>query len=159
MSTYNVEEILKIAINIEQNAVSFYEAAARQEVGEPVRQLMSDLAAWEAQHVNLFSDMLAAWEQPQGFTLDPEDHVAGYLRAIAAGVIFTPEMMERELPGPGDSAAKLIEQALQREQEAIVFFLALRDSISEPEHKQAVEDLVREEMSHVSFLLERKENL
>ncbi|MBC8478457.1 ferritin-like domain-containing protein, partial [bacterium] len=62
MSSYNVVEILKIAVNIERNAVTFYKAASEQNIAEPIRELMRDLAAWEAQHVTLFSKMLSGWE-------------------------------------------------------------------------------------------------
>ncbi len=159
MSGYNVVEILKIAVNIEKNAVTFYAAAAEQDVSEPIRKLMSDLSTWEKQHVSLFSRMVSEWEDKGEVTFDPEDHVEGYLRAVASGKIFTPDKLEKEMPQPGESASQLLERALQREQEAIVLFLALRDSLTDPDDKKAVEDLVREEMSHVSFLLARKSEL
>jgi rubrerythrin len=159
MSGYNVVEILKIAVNIEKNAVTFYAAAAEQDVSEPIRKLMSDLSTWEKQHVSLFSRMVSEWEDKDAVSFDPEDHVEGYLRAVASGKIFTAAKLEKEMPKPGDSAIQLLERALQREQEAIVLFLALRDSLTDPDDKKAVEDLVREEMSHVSFLLTKKTEL
>ena len=84
---------------------------------------------------------------------------SGYLRAVASGNIFTPEKQISEMPQPGEDADSLLQRALQREQEAIVLFLALRDSLTDPADKKAVEDLVREEMSHISFLQTKKSEL
>jgi len=159
MSGYNVVEILKIAVNIEKNAVTFYAAAAEQDVSEPIRKLMSDLSTWEKQHVSLFSRMVSEWEDKDTVSFDPEDHVEGYLRAVASGKIFTPEKQISEMPQPGESADSLLQRALQREQEAIVLFLALRDSLTDTADKKAVEELVREEMSHISFLQTKKSEL
>ena len=55
--TFNVDEVLEIAEQIERNGAEFYRHAAGAAAAGGTRKLLEDLATWEEDHEKLFSDM------------------------------------------------------------------------------------------------------
>jgi hypothetical protein len=84
-------------------------------------------------------------------SFDPDGEAARYLNAIADGQVFDlhADLIE-------DLAGKTIEEilkiAIDLEKDSIVFYLGLRDLVSESLGKDKVETIIREEMGHVTLL-------
>ncbi|MFQ5647048.1 MAG: ferritin family protein, partial [bacterium] len=54
-ATYNADEIIEIAENIEKNGARFYQQAARVCTDTNVRELLQELAEMEDRHESYFS--------------------------------------------------------------------------------------------------------
>lgn len=148
--TYNIDEIFEIAEQIERNGVAFYRRAAKGSMNEEHKQKLLDLAEMELSHKRTFAAMRTEQENaPTSF--DPDGEAARYLDAIAAGRIF-----DLRADHTKDLAGKTIEEilkiAIDLEKDSIVFYLGLRDLVSESLGKERMEAIIAEEMGHITLL-------
>jgi len=104
----------------------------------------------ELSHERTFASMrMEQADTPLSF--DPNGEAARYLDALADGRIFDlrSDLIE-------DLAGKTIEEilkiAIELEKESIVFYLGLRNLVSESMGKERVAPIIAEEMSHITLL-------
>jgi rubrerythrin len=149
----NVDEILKIAEQIERNGIAFYERAAERFHGEEKRTLLS-LANMERNHERAFAGMrreLAdADERLKAF--DPEGESQRYLAALADGQIFDLKADPVALLGGEQSVQDILELAIDLEKDSVVFYVAIKDAVPEGLGKPKVEKIIKEEMDHIILL-------
>ena len=154
---FNADEIFEMAEQIERNGAKFYRRAAEQVTSPDGRQLLLDLAAMEDGHEKLFISMRAELsKQGQAVTVDPvfdpEGEAGLYLQAMADGHIFD----VREDPGESltgeESLADIYQSAIGREKDAVIFFLGMKDMVSERLGKDKIDGIIKEEMGHVTAL-------
>jgi rubrerythrin len=148
--TYNIDEIFEIAEQIERNGAAFYRRAAKESLDAGHKQKLLDLAEMELSHERTFAAMRMEQENaPTSF--DPDGEAARYLDAIADGRVFDLRADHIE-----DLAGKTIEEilkiAIDLEKDSIVFYLGLRDLVSESLGKEQMETIIAEEMSHITLL-------
>mgnify|MGYP005853272535 CR=1 FL=1 len=159
--TFNADEILEIAQRIETNGMNFYSTAA-EVVSEPeARELLSGLAEWEVQHEKLFSEWRAALtpEEKQPTVFDPDNEIGLYLAATADKVVFTSKMQPEEMFGGDPSYKHILELALERERDAVVFYAATRDLVPTAQGRDKIDALMKEEVSHVALIQQRLREL
>jgi rubrerythrin len=154
---YNADEILEIAVTIERNANAFYTRAAEVVSGEEAKSLFHELAAWEVGHVDLFEGMRAkfAAAKEQLWLPDLDNESGRYLQAIADGKIFDVRRIDEELAALTDDPHAILMSALQREKDAVIFYLALKEMVPENLGKDDVQKIIEEEMSHVRYIADR----
>ena len=154
---FNADEILQIAVTIEENAQSFYSKASERVSDEEAKKIFAELAAWEVGHIAIFSKMRARFaEAGAGVAFDdPDGEAASYLQAIADGKIFDTRKVETELSSLPDSPLEIIQMAIAREKDAVLFYLSLQDMVPETLGRDEVKAIVSEEVSHVRFLSEK----
>src|SRR5450759_3140053 len=92
--SFNADEILEIAQQIEQNGLDFYKAAANAVTDPKAKEMLSNLAEWEVGHEKLFRDMRAGLtdDQRQPTVFDPDNEMGLYLKAMADQEVFTSKM-------------------------------------------------------------------
>jgi len=158
---FSADEILEIAERIEENGVAFY-AAGCQAVSDPAAAaLLRRLSAWEAAHVELFKTMrreLTA-EEKTPTVFDPEDQMALYLQSMADRTVFTSKMNPSEMFGPEPALRHVLQLALEREKDAVVFYTGIRDMVPARLGLARIEEIVREEISHVLMIEKQLGNL
>ena len=154
---FNADEILQIAVTIEENAQSFYSKAAERVSDAEAKKIFTELSAWEVGHVAIFSKMRARFaEAGAGVAFDdPDGEAASYLQAIADGKIFDIRKVETELSSLPDNALEIIEMAIAKEKDAVLFYLSMKDMVPESLGRDEVKKIVNEEISHVRFLSEK----
>ncbi len=147
---FNADEIFALAERIEQNGEAFYRAASAltEDTG---RQLLLDLAAWEAGHRECFRKMRRDLRSAarESVTFDPDDEAALYLEALADGVVFQREEDPLASLGEDPDLETILYAALQREKDAIAFFVGMREIVPKHLGKERINEIIREEMSHV----------
>ncbi len=88
--TFNADEALAMACEIESNGAKFYARAAEIAGGGSVGKLLGDLAEWEKGHERLFtgmrSELTAEEKKPTAF--DPDGEAELYLQAMADAHVF-----------------------------------------------------------------------
>ncbi len=156
-SNFNADEILEMAVKIEQNGQLYYSKAAELVEDSNVKKLLNDLSMWEVQHEKTFNAMRAKFAAQQDFAaaFDLDSEAARYLQAIADGKVFSTKKMDDELAGITPEPKPILERAIQREKDAIVFFVAMKEMVNDPEGRDDVEKIIQEEYSHIRYLTDK----
>jgi len=79
-------------------------------------------------------------------TFDPEGESERYLRALADTRVF----YETEVDTT--SFEEILKSAITAEKDSIVFYLGMKDVVPAHLGKQKLDDIIKEEMGHISLL-------
>ena len=159
--TFNIDETLQMAIQIEKNGQAFYEKAAANAADEKVKQEFKALAAMEKTHEVFFTELKAqlsaAEKDPTVF--DPDNEGVLYLNAFASGHVFKKDSNPAaELTGD-ESVEDILLKAIGLEKDSIVFYLGIKDMVPEKLGKDKVEKVIKEEMGHIRLLSQKIKEL
>jgi rubrerythrin len=158
--TFTADEIFEIAEQIEKNAVEFYSEAAEISTDKDTKKLLFEMATTEDGHLKTFQQMrtkLGAEEETA--TFDPDRRSAVYLQTMADARSWEGRISPAQELSGNETAKEIIEIALNSEKESIVFFLGLKDLVSSKTGKDKVEEIIIEELGHISELLEKLKSL
>lgn len=158
---YNADEILEMAVKIEQNGRQFYLKASEVVSMPEAKTLFTELANWESEHEKLFGSMRDKFAENRDLfpAFDPDLASSSYLQAIADDKVFEAERLNEELASVTDDITAIIKRAIQREKDAIVFFSALLNLVPDDLGKQDVENIIQEEYGHIKYLVDKKKEL
>ena len=150
-------EILEIALRIEKNGERLYRALAQRSEFLPVQQAFRALAGEEEKHAASFRTLQEAVGPFRPDEAYPGEY-ALYLRALVDENIFADAEAYEEAARGAATVADALDLALRFEKETMIFFLAVRDSLS-GDDREVVEELLRQERGHVRKLAEIKQTL
>ena len=155
--SFNADEILEIAQQIEQNGLKFYQAAANAVTDPKAKAMLSNLAEWEVGHERLFRDMRAGLtaEQKQPTVFDPDNEMGLYLKTMASRVVFTAKMDPAKMIGANPSFKSILDIALEREKDAVVFYAGVKKFVPASLGRDKIEAILQEEVSHVAMITQR----
>ncbi len=145
---FSADEIFEMAKQIEVNGAAFYRKAAAKVTGETEQKFLKALADMEDQHEKIFAEMQADLkkEEKENLMFDPEGEAVLYLQAMADTKIF----FKKE--EPGSDLKEILSSAIKAEQDSIVFYLGMKELVPGLAGKQRVDDIIKEEMSHIRIL-------
>ncbi len=152
--TFNADEALAMAEQIERNGAKFYARAAEIAGGGSIGKLLADLVEWEKGHEELFASMRSELtdEEKRPAVYDPDGEAELYLQAMADAHVFRTD----DDPGAGlsgkESAEDIIDTALGKEQESILFYAGLAKLIPARLGNERVQKIIDEEIGHVAYL-------
>ena len=151
---FNADEIFEMAEQIERNGALFYRRAAELVKDAEVNKLLLKLAAWEDGHERIFASMRAdlSNQEREPMAFDPEDETSMYLRAMADGHVFDVTVNPADKLTGKESAEDILRMAIGQEKDSIVFYTGLKEMISQKTGKERIEEIIKEEMSHIGFL-------
>ena len=142
---------LRVALEMEKRGKSLYERALLLAEDEELRVLLRDLIAEETKHYTQFSAMMEVFEVPDA-GLD-----AKTLEASKAADFFYPGgLMQVAMDGALESCEALLDQAMQAERDSIAFYGQMLSFVTELTQQEIVMRIIREEMTHLRTLTERK---
>jgi len=150
MLQFSADEILNLAVRIEQNGAAFYRKAAtlasRPEDADYLRQL----AAMEDDHERVFLEMqsqLTAQEQAVT-AMDPFDQNTLYLRAMADahGGEGTPSAAAA-LTG-NETMEQILGAAIELEKQSILYYIGILDMVPAERGKKRISRIIAEEKDH-----------
>ena len=145
---FNADEVFEIAEQIERNGVKFYRSAAQNIQDADKRKLLNNLAEMEVEHEQTFKTLrskLSVDEKVQT-TFDPEGDSERYLRALADTRVF----YEKEITS--NSMEEILKTAITAEKDSIVFYLGMKDVVPAHLGQDKLNDIIKEEMGHISLL-------
>jgi rubrerythrin len=148
---FNANDVFDMAEQIERNGAAFYRKAAADISDPDAKRFLLDLAAMEDDHEKTFSAMrkkLSGSEKTQT-VFDPDDEAASYLKALADTRIF----FEKEIDTTSMQA--ILKAAVLAEKDSIVFYLGMKDLVPEGLGQSRLDDIIKEEMSHIKLLSRR----
>jgi len=148
---FNANDIFNIAITIEQNGAIFYRDAAKQLKDESQKQFLLELADMEDTHEETFASMQKELkdEEKSSSTFDPDDQNVLYLKALADTKVF----FEKEQPE--NNFKSILACAIQAEKDSIAFYLGMKGLVPEKSGQSKIEDIIKEEMSHIKLLADK----
>ena len=143
---FNVDEILKMAEQIERNGARFYRKAAEVLEDRRVRKLLVDLAAWEEDHERIFAAMRAdlTENERQPTVFDPENESALYLRSMVDGHVFYIRQDPNTLLTGKETAEEILQLAIGQEKDSIVFYLGLKEFTQEKQGRERIDGVIKD---------------
>ncbi len=159
--SFDIEEVLTIAIRIEVNGQAFYREAAKlcPEHAEWLNDLADQEISHEATYRKLKDALVAAAGDSSLDAGDYDDLAVSYLHSIAGSVIFKLSREPEEEFTGRETIEEIIDRAIDREQDAVLFFTGIRKALSDEQARRDIDLIIDEEMRHVAELQARKNEL
>jgi len=152
--TFNTDEIFEMAEEIERNAAKFYRQAAGNAADKSVRQMFLELSAMEEGHGRIFAGMrneLSA-EMKEPTVFDPDNEVTRYLQTMADFHGMEGKAGPTQMFTGKESLEEILKAALQAEKNSIAFYVGLKDLVPEKKGRTKIQAIIIEEMTHVSTI-------
>jgi len=155
------DEVFEIVIQIEWKGAKFYRQAAARFADDDIRGELLQLAAMEDGHELTFADLrkkLTANMDGQTWE-DAEQEALKYLENFANGRVFDMTVDPTGLLPAEASLKQVLQCALERERDSIVFFVGLKELVLRSLGKETIDSIIQQEMGHVTLLSRKLENL
>lgn len=148
---FNADDVFEMAEQIERNGAVFYRNAAAGITDQDAKQFLLDLAAMEDEHEKTFANMRKRLSEAEKAhtVFDPQNEAAAYLKALADTRIFFKKEMD------ASSMEAILKAAILAEKDSIVFYLGMKDLVPESLGQSRLDDIIKEEMSHIKLLSHR----
>jgi len=148
---FNADEVLEMAIRIEENGAAFYRKAASLQSDAPNREFLEKLASMEDHHRVVFERMRKSlWGAGKTETVfDPEGELSLYLASMADrhGGEGSPVVADA-LTGE-EKMDEIITTAIGLEKESILFYVGLKDLVPLKYGREEIDEIIREERRHI----------
>lgn len=155
---FNMDEVLRLAEQIERNGAQFYSRAAEKAAGAPLAEFFSQLAAMEKEHEKVFASMrekLPAQDR-EAMTFDPQEETPQYLEALANVSVLDDRAKKAFAAAEGLSGEEgmvgVLRAAIDLEKDSVVFYLGLKELVPRHLGQDKMDEIIREEMSHIRIL-------
>lgn len=147
---FNADEIFEMAEQIERNGAIFYRKAADKVSGDE-KDFLLELAKMEDDHEVTFKALRKELtdKEKTSTTFDPNDEAPQYLKALADTRVF----FEKDLDP--STMKEILKAAIGAEKDSIVFYLGMKDLVPGKLGKDKLDDIIKEEMSHIKLLSTR----
>jgi rubrerythrin len=155
---FNAREVFDIGVQIEANGKAFYEAAAKKTAETGMREFFRELAAWEATHIQLFTELRDALPAAAGNVplFDPNDEAAIYLQATADSHVFVKNKDMLGLVAGCKGPLDILEVAMTFEKDSVVFYTTMKKVVAKNLGQDTVDRLIDEEIRHIGLLAQRR---
>lgn len=151
---FNADEVFEMAEELELNGAKFYRKAASYFKYTDKANLLEGLAVMEDGHLATFQEMRRRLknEEKETTTFDPDDEAGLYLRAMADGHVFDMSSNPCDFLTGKETMDEILKKAIGCEKDSVVFYLGIKDIVSDTGSKDKVEAVIREEMGHIALL-------
>ena len=150
MALLTADEIIEIAVQIEENGEAFYSAAAETASTDEIKSLFEDLAVQERYHLRTFQE-LGRGVVELALAPDQWDEFQAYTRALLEQSFFSKEEGALSQAAQARDEVEALRAALEFEKETLLFFQRLYDAVRGP-GKQKVDQIMQEERQHIRRL-------
>jgi rubrerythrin len=145
---YSGQEIVEIAVRIEENGNEFYTAAADMiPVNNDIRGLFFDLAEKEILHISIFQKLAEAIDT-ESFDFNQED-AAEYINHLAESHIFGKPDAGKKLAKSIKTPQEGLEIAYKFENDSVAFYTELL-KYTRSDSKKLVLQIIEEEKEHAA---------
>jgi rubrerythrin len=150
MALLTGDEIVEIAMRLEESGEVFYGAAAEKASNASVQALFEELAIQEQYHRQAFRQM---GRDVVEIALSPEqwDEFQAYTGALLENHFFANPENALNIASQAEDERAALEAALSFEKETLLFFHELRDAVRGP-GRRTTDRIIQEERQHVQRL-------
>ncbi|MHC4461979.1 MAG: ferritin family protein [Planctomycetota bacterium] len=159
--SFSAAEVLEMAEKIERNGANFYRTAAERFDNPYIRQLFTELRAWEKKHEEVFATMreqLSRTDEAHG-DLDSDEDLSLYLQTMKGLDVFGSKTDPAEDLSGNESMRDILMTAMEKEKASIVYYNALKAFVSSHADQEKVDNIIKEEMHHIRILSQSLEGL
>ncbi|MCX6303797.1 MAG: ferritin family protein [Bacteroidetes bacterium] len=145
---YSGQEIVEIAVRIEENGNEFYTAAAGMiPDSNDIKGLFYDLAEKEILHISVFQKLAEKFEA-EGFDFGEQD-ATEYINHLAESHIFGKPDSGKKLALTLKTPREALEVAYKFENDSVAFYTELL-KYTRTDSKKLVQQIIEEEMEHAA---------
>lgn len=160
MIVYSVNEVIELAVQIEQNGYAFYhEASKRKDLDEKSRALIELLRDQELNHEKTFLALRDDKEMDKLELTQDWELVSKYLKTIVDARIFNSKDAAIQKATKAKDLMEILDFAISFEKDTLLYFHALKDNIESPATRKILARIISEELSHVLKLTDYKNSL
>lgn len=159
--TFNANEILEMAEEIERNGARFYRKAAQNTSDDQAKQMLLDMADMEDRHLKTFQNMREELSnhEKEPTVFDPDNEAVLYLQAMADSRGYEGRKSPDEELSGNETTKEILEIALNSEKESVVFYFGLKNLVPQKAGRDKVEAVIIEELGHITTLLNQLKSL
>ena len=150
MPAFTAADALSMALEIEKNGETYYEAVAAKDTSDDIQALFEDLANQERIHYKVFRDMLEDVSSAKKPTDDAMQDYGLYVEAALGNALFG-EDRALSMAEEATSTEEALRAALGFEKDTLLFFYDLREMVAEKD-REAITQIITEEKRHVRRL-------
>jgi len=146
---FSPEEILKLAIKIEENGRNFYTFCAENVEDTKIKELLTLLAEQEKEHRVIFEKILT--KEKDTFVVESyaSDYEA-FMGALARECIFTKNIVEEKVSEGFSSPIELLDFALRIEKDSILLYTQFMESVLKK--LEFLDEIIQEEVRHFIWI-------
>ncbi len=155
MSFFTKNDIIEMAVKMEQNGYAFYDKALqRKDLDDKTKAILTKLRDQEKQHEKTFLalrnkiDNLDLRESPSW------EEAQSYIESVVESHVFNEPGKAIQLAQKAENVAELLKFAIQFEKDTILFFFAFSKHVKGHKADEAVNAIINEEATHISKLRE-----
>lgn len=152
--SFNADEIFEMAEEIERNGAEFYREAAKNSTDEKIKQMLLDMAVMEDGHLRTFEEMRKELgpREKEAIVFDPDNESALYLQVMADARGYEGKVSLADKLTGNETPEEILNIAIDAEKNSVVFYVGLKDLVSERAGKDKVEAIIKEEVGHIAVL-------
>ncbi|MHC4572626.1 MAG: ferritin family protein [Planctomycetota bacterium] len=153
--TFNADEIFEMAEQIERNGAEYYREAAEKAADKETKQMLLDMAAMEDGHLKTFQEMREelSGREKTPLAFDPDNQAAMYLKTMADARGMEGRISPTKKLTGSETTREVLDTAVNSENESVVFYLNLKGLVPVKAGRDKVEEIILEELSHITTLL------
>lgn len=154
MQVFTANDIVEVAVRIEENGIHFYHFAERIAKDPDTKKIFAQLAEAEAAHKRTFEKLLAPAESyslPESYAGEYTAYLRNY---VDNHLVFSQEVMDKQLSKVTDTLGAL-EFAMQRELDSILYYHEVKNLVPAGQHA-SIEKIIEEERKHYTMLADMK---
>ena len=145
---FTIREIVDMAIQLEQNAETFYRAALTEMSTESLKPVLVCLADEERNHAEWFEKLKSVAEQVEARGQRGEISSAAARNLVGEQKFSLAEVDLSKIKSVKD----LIELAIEHEKDTIIFYQMLQSFVDDPEIVKELDEIIAEEEQHIKLL-------
>ncbi|MHC4500669.1 MAG: ferritin family protein [Planctomycetota bacterium] len=159
--TFTADEIFEMAEQIERNGAEYYREAAEKASDKDIKQMLLSMAAMEDGHLSTFQQMRKelSGREKEPIVFDPDNQGAMYLQAMADARGMEGRISPTKKLAGNESTKEVLDIAINSEKDSVVFYLNLKDLVPVRAGREKIEEIILEELSHITSLLRKLKTL
>lgn len=149
---FYLSEIVKFAIQKEQESFDLYQKLAQQVSNIEVRAIFEVLASEEVKHKDFYNHMLANVKNEQTPGVKEDEEYQAYMETLISDSRYIPALTADDFK----NIPKVLDYAIAREKDSVLFYSSLKNFIPASAYAD-IDKIIHEEERHASILLRVKE--
>ncbi len=148
---FSGNEIVDIAVKIEESGQAFYLAAAERAEDDNLAKALKKLADDEVEHKNTFQSLFKAEDS---YSLVPgySEEADAYIKAIAGAQVFAPGKSVADIAKGARDIFEALTLAMGAEKDSILYYTEIARWV-QPKDKDIILSVIAEEKRHLRDLL------
>ncbi len=150
---FHLNELLTFAVEREKMSFDLYTKLAEQTSDAELKALFERLAKEEIKHEAFYQELLNVENREQNAAVPQDEEYHAYMETL----IEQERTSSKQLPKDFKNLKAVLDYAIAREQDAILFYVGLKNYVPTKAHEK-VDRIIKEEMRHAAILEKVKTN-